>query len=416
MTTAIILNTPSYRAIGESRFLGLGLLERIVRNLLKEGFSAIYVVGELPALPQDLDEKVRFSSGEFSRELFESEELQQQDLLIIPAHVVYHPALPQKLIRQSEQRNASVLHGIDRPEEAITHLRVAEQTSLGAFEGYGALVEALSSAAHNGIAFVGSEFRIALSDPQARKEARRALMKTNWRPHDGIVARLLNKHLSVAISVALADSPITPNIMTTIAFAFALVGLFLTALGGYWGFFIGALLIQIQSVLDGCDGELARMRYQSSRLGAWYDTVVDDIIGVVWVATLGIGVMNSGGHYLWAIGGVMTAMLYGVAVGLIYIALIRAKAEGHQDFVWFFEEGAEPQVDYPDTKAFSTWLKYAMRRDFYVLFFFILSLLGLISAASLIASAGALGWFVAMMVQLSKRGMAIRPAPEEPAT
>jgi hypothetical protein len=94
---------------------------------------------------------------------------------------------------------------------------------------------------------------------------------------------------------------------------------------------------------------------------------------------------------------------------VIYIALIRAKAEGHQDFVWFFEEGGEPQVDYPDPKAFSTWLVYAMRRDFYVLFFFILALFGLITTASLIASAGALGWFIAMMVHLTKRGMSIRP-------
>ena len=37
----------------------------------------------------------------------------------------------------------------------------------------------------------------------------------------------------------------------------------------------------LQSILDGCDGELARVRLQQSKLGAWLDTFVDDVLNVL---------------------------------------------------------------------------------------------------------------------------------------
>jgi len=38
---------------------------------------------------------------------------------------------------------------------------------------------------------------------------------------------------------------------------------------------IGGLLIQAASVIDGCDGEVARLKHRSSPRGAWLDTVLD---------------------------------------------------------------------------------------------------------------------------------------------
>jgi phosphatidylglycerophosphate synthase len=49
----------------------------------------------------------------------------------------------------------------------------------------------------------------------------------------------------------------------------------------------GAALVQVQSILDGCDGELARLKMQGSRLGEWLDNVIDDAINVVYAVALG---------------------------------------------------------------------------------------------------------------------------------
>ena len=38
---------------------------------------------------------------------------------------------------------------------------------------------------------------------------------------------------------------------------------------------VGGLLIQLASIIDGCDGEIARLKQMSSARGAWLDTVLD---------------------------------------------------------------------------------------------------------------------------------------------
>ena len=59
---------------------------------------------------------------------------------------------------------------------------------------------------------------------------------------------------------------------------------------------------QLQSILDGCDGELARVRMQQSKLGAWLDTFVDDVLNVLITVAVGIGLWRAGAGS-WAAGG-----------------------------------------------------------------------------------------------------------------
>ena len=44
----------------------------------------------------------------------------------------------------------------------------------------------------------------------------------------------------------------------------------------------------MQSVLDGCDGEIARLKFQSSRMGEWLDNVLDDTVNVLYGLALGV--------------------------------------------------------------------------------------------------------------------------------
>ena len=38
---------------------------------------------------------------------------------------------------------------------------------------------------------------------------------------------------------------------------------------------MGALLAQLSSILDGCDGEIARLKLLESKFGGWFDRVLD---------------------------------------------------------------------------------------------------------------------------------------------
>ena len=49
----------------------------------------------------------------------------------------------------------------------------------------------------------------------------------------------------------------------------------LFSLGHYWTGVLGAFLSLAASVLDGCDGEIARLKYQESALGCWIETFGD---------------------------------------------------------------------------------------------------------------------------------------------
>src|SRR5438094_733327 len=69
----------------------------------------------------------------------------------------------------------------------------------------------------------------------------------------------------------------------------------------------GLLLAHLQSVLDGCDGELARVRFQQSAIGEWLDTIVDDALNLAVVVALGVGIARMEGSTLWLVIGLLAA-------------------------------------------------------------------------------------------------------------
>jgi len=58
--------------------------------------------------------------------------------------------------------------------------------------------------------------------------------------------------------------------------------------GGYPALLSGGVIAQFASIIDGCDGEVARLKYQSSDFGGWFDAVLDRyadaflLFGLTW--------------------------------------------------------------------------------------------------------------------------------------
>jgi len=90
--------------------------------------------------------------------------------------------------------------------------------------------------------------------------------------YDGIVSRYLNRPFSRPMARALRNTPATPNAVTIFTLALSAVTAALVAAGAN---IIGGILIQVVSVVDGVDGELARLKNMSSRFGAVLDAVTD---------------------------------------------------------------------------------------------------------------------------------------------
>jgi len=153
----------------------------------------------------------------------------------------------------------------------------------------------LSGAVHvlaaegNAKAIPTDDFWIDVDDPAAFQKAEQALlMRLRDKPNDGPVARYLNRPISVRISRYLVQRDVTPNQISLFSFLCSLLAAGLFALGGYVALLIGGVLAQFASIIDGCDGEVARMKYQSSDFGGWFDAVLDRyadaflLFGLTW--------------------------------------------------------------------------------------------------------------------------------------
>ncbi|MEP7071691.1 MAG: CDP-alcohol phosphatidyltransferase family protein [Verrucomicrobiota bacterium] len=109
------------------------------------------------------------------------------------------------------------------------------------------------------------------------------------KPQDGLVSRFLNRPISRRVTRLLLKFPIRPNTWTISILILPLVaGLFFIQ-GDYLSIVIGTAIFQLYSILDGCDGEIARAKNLQSRFGERLDTFCDFVAGLFFVICLGFG-------------------------------------------------------------------------------------------------------------------------------
>jgi 1L-myo-inositol 1-phosphate cytidylyltransferase / CDP-L-myo-inositol myo-inositolphosphotransferase len=263
-------------------------------------------------------------------------------------------------------------------------------------------------------------------DEASRRTAEDAVFAALYRPDLGFVARRLNKPISVRLTrYFLVRTAITPNQITLFAAALGLAGCGLVASGRFAPVCLGFVLEQIQSILDGCDGELARVRFQQSRLGAWLDTFVDDVLNVLITLAVGIGLHRAGaGRWAVVVGVAGGAML--VLSNLIIMRdMRRQKASGDlMDMVWWFSGGrrlAELSGSGSGSASghwpgIGTILFQLGRRDSAIFLWLIFAFSGWLVLVLVMAAIIALCWFVASVVQLVTAPAASAPSASASAS
>ena len=119
---------------------------------------------------------------------------------------------------------------------------------------------------------------VKLETPVAQGRAVSWLLALGHKSADGFMARNFDRRISLAVSKLLLDTPVTPNMMTLASSAIGLLGAALFLWPAHGTRLAGALLVWLHSVLDGCDGELARIRFQESAFGADLDFWLDNLV------------------------------------------------------------------------------------------------------------------------------------------
>jgi phosphatidylglycerophosphate synthase len=121
----------------------------------------------------------------------------------------------------------------------------------------------------------------------------RWLLRGSGKSRDGLVSRYLNRPISRAVSRFVVKTSITPNGWTWLITLLAVVGFFFLTRGHYWGFVIGAALFHVHSILDGCDGEIARAKYLDSEKGPGLDALGDLIALLLFSLGVGFGLSRA---------------------------------------------------------------------------------------------------------------------------
>lgn len=115
-------------------------------------------------------------------------------------------------------------------------------------------------------------FWMDIDTAEDRALAEKRLAEELCKPGDGPVSRHLNRRLSKPLSQVMARLGATPNQISLLSFMAALASALSFAAGiPFWG----GVMAQLSSILDGCDGEVARIRGLESRFGAYLDSLLD---------------------------------------------------------------------------------------------------------------------------------------------
>src|SRR6184192_2687695 len=113
------------------------------------------------------------------------------------------------------------------------------------------------------------------------------------KPQDGFVSRFLNRPISRGITSFLLRFPIHPSAWTISIFVLPLIACVFLVRGDYVSVVIGAAIFQAFSILDGCDGEIARAKNMESKFGERLDTFCDFLASLLYVLALGLGLHRS---------------------------------------------------------------------------------------------------------------------------
>lgn len=226
------------------------------------------------------------------------------------------------------------------------------------------------------------------------------LLESLKKPADGLIARWINRRISLTITRQLMNTRVHPHLISILTMTLGIFSGVLVAQGTYLTGILGALLLQFQSILDGVDGELARLKFQTSRIGQWLDTVSDDLTQLSFLIGLTIHETNSAIQGVGRIG----ILAFLMTESLLYFVLATRYHSG--DLLAF-------QWDLGKSRGWVQRLKFLFKHDFLCLLCVVLAMVSQLRIALLLISAGKLIVLATLTRQLTRWGFSPPPTPPQ---
>lgn len=134
--------------------------------------------------------------------------------------------------------------------------------------------------------FTGKYWMRLNEDPNTAKNAEGLIFNYVGKTATGWISRNINSKFSLPTSRQLIKTPLTPNMISIgINIIGSLCGIFY-ALGHP---VIGSLFMHTATIMDRCDGEVARVKLMETKKGEWVDTISDQFTVLSFLLGVPIG-------------------------------------------------------------------------------------------------------------------------------
>jgi phosphatidylglycerophosphate synthase len=279
----IVLSTPGSDRLGSVSVAGLPLARRVALAAGRAGFGDVVAAGDDHPSRADTPRRI----------------------VALDGHVVPQPAWLRALSTMPlapetiyVDDGAAAVIDTDEPARVLAAAASAR--------GAGELARALGG----GVTVVRRPLepggRFALGGAADVRAAETWLLRGLIKSSEGFMSRHVERRISLWVTRRLFDTDVTPNMMTLVSVGIGLLGaLFFLGMTSLWQT-IGALLFLTHSILDGCDGELARLKFLESRTGAVLDFWGDNLVHVAVFGGMAVGWSLAGGGVLPLVLGAVT--------------------------------------------------------------------------------------------------------------
>jgi phosphatidylglycerophosphate synthase len=145
----------------------------------------------------------------------------------------------------------------------------------------------------------------------ARRRAAWKILRGAGKTTDGWFSRTLNRPVSRLVSYAMLSMGLSAGHASFLTLVVGIAAAAVAAQPGHAALAAAGVLLQLSSMLDGVDGEMARATLTESAAGARLDTVVDHVTYVASFLGIVAGWVREGGgvEVLWWGGGVAIALI-----------------------------------------------------------------------------------------------------------
>lgn len=215
-------------------------------------------------------------------------------------------------------------------------------------------------------AAIDGPFCLRVDSPEDLRKARRLVLNTARKPGDGVISRHFNRPISLFLTRGFIKTGVHPSVLSVLTLAIGLASGWFVSRGGYPAAVLGGFLFDFASIFDGCDGEIARLTFRTSKFGGFLDVAGDAATFVLFFLCLPLGLYRASRNPLWIRLGVLAL----ISMGAFYLQLVRFMRKGRKGTrVQVVVENIEAHSAKPGLggrlDALASKVAFIYRRDFF---------------------------------------------------